>query len=105
MVTGKYPDGQTYHACSMMCVNAIVRLTAKGKGQIEMLGIADMERQAVEDTRATLWSSMVEWIGEERAMEIFGALDSGQIDRAIFAIWTALQASMQKQSARGAVPF
>jgi hypothetical protein len=86
-------------------MSAIIHLTAKGKGQIQMLGITDMERKAVEDARATLWSSMVDWVGEERAMGIFGALDTGQIDRAIFAIWTALQVSMQKQSARGSIPF
>jgi hypothetical protein len=88
-----------------MCANALVHLTAKGTGQIEMLGITDMERTAVEDARTTLWNSMVEWIGEERAMEIFGALDTGQIDRAIYDIWTALQVSMQQQSARGSIPF
>jgi hypothetical protein len=88
-----------------MCVDILVRLVAKGKGQIQMLAITDMERKAIEDARATLWNSMVGWIGEERAMEIFGALDTGQIDRAIFAIWTALQASMQKQSAHGDLPF
>jgi hypothetical protein len=86
-------------------MNAVVRITSKGKGQIPMLGITDMERKAVEDARATLWGSMVGWIGEERAMEIFGALDSGQIDRAIYDIWNALQVSMQKQSAHGDLPF
>jgi hypothetical protein len=86
-------------------MSAIIHLVAKGKGQIQMLAITDMERKAVEDARATLWSSMVEWIGEERAMEIFGALNEGQIDRAIYDIWTALQVSMQKQSARGDIPF
>jgi hypothetical protein len=105
LVQLKYPDGPVYHACSAMCVHTIVHLVSKGKGQIPMLAITDMERKAVEDARATLWNSMVEWIGEERAMEIFGALNEGQIDGAIFAIWTALQVSMQQQSARGGIPF
>jgi hypothetical protein len=98
----RYP---AYHSCSTECDEGLIGLVNQRKGFIDMADITSMEQKAVEDARQVLWQTMVAWIGEERAMELFGTLSAGQIDKGITDIWIALHVSMQRQSATGEIPF
>jgi hypothetical protein len=98
----RYP---AYHSCSIDCDEGLIGLVNQRKGFVNMADITAMEQKAIEDARGSLWQTMVSWIGEERAMELFGGLSTEQIDKGISDIWVALHVSMQRQSATGAIPF
>lgn len=93
----------TYDACSIICQDAIANLVSKGKtGKMpEGSKLTDMERQAIKDARQQFYEALCA-CGCEAA---FDKKSAEQIDSVIEAVWAGVRASMQRQSATGAVPF
>lgn len=66
-----------------------------------MAGLTDMERVAIRSARQQLYEALVR-IGR---VEPFDNATADEIDSVIEAVWNGVRASMQEQSAKGAVPF
>jgi hypothetical protein len=67
-----------------------------------------MEKKAVAAARVVLWDELVAVCDGDQDAPLciaFAVCSEGQIDRIISAVWDGLRASMQKQSATGAIPF
>jgi hypothetical protein len=105
-----------YQACSDQCAFGLLDLAIKGLGGVLMVDYTAMEKQAVVDSREPLWDALVA-VGEVgisvpddlplavSVSTVFAQLSAEQIDSIIMAVWDALRASMQKQSARSDIPF
>ena len=65
-----------------------------------MNSITDMEAQAIKDARQPLYEALV----RIDVADAFNGCSSTQIDFIIETIWDAVRASMQTQSALGAIP-
>lgn len=100
MADSKYP----HYRCCDECDNVLLDLVIVGKGYLKMSTITDMEKTAIEESRAAFGKAVVETIGYGKATEIFSSVGEAGADFIIYSIWEALRISMRKQSAMGAVP-
>lgn len=85
----------------MGCQDAIHVLITRGNGNMPDLHLSEMESKAIVATRRNLYDALVD-IGVSSAFE---SCSTEQIDYLIEAVWHGLRASMQRQSAKGEVPF
>ena len=87
-----------YHFCSMACLTAGSALARKRSG---MINKTDMEVRAIREARR----SFAEALTRMGLMEPFLHRSAEDIDRLIEACIDGFQASMQRQSDAGEIPF
>jgi hypothetical protein len=92
-------DRHPYHPfCSMACLTAGSANAMRNHGMIRK---TDMETRAIREARTSLAASL----SELGLMEPFFHRPAADIDRIIEACIDGFQASMQRQSEAGEVPF
>jgi hypothetical protein len=90
-------EAQKWHACSMQCLDGVKRLVDIGAMALK----TEMERQAVRDARR----QFAEALTRHGLMEPFFNQPGEVIDALIEAAIVGFQASMQRQSASGEIPY
>jgi hypothetical protein len=91
-----------YACCSMGCQEATLKLVIAMRGNMVAGNtITAMEKTAIKEARQSLFDALTA-IG---SAEAFNNQTAENMDYLIYAVWSGLRASMQRQSAAGDIPF